>query len=421
MKAKLSRTKSILFLSLIAFFERLSFYGMRAILILYAIDTNGLNLNQEDSTSYYSIFTILLVLLPLPLGLITDLTIKQSKAVIIGSITSIIGYLLLITNYFYLVGLGLLLIIIGTSLVSPSISILIGRLFEKSEDKRNLAFLISFISINIGALLSTLAVGYIGENFGWIYGFSIACFSIMIYSVIFFLIKDRLVFKEINIFPKNEENTTQILDSKFVNLYLNNNVTNIIFLIFILNIIFWSLQEISSGYFFEIIRKTGDIVFMDLIIPKSFIISMDAIMLFPVMLVFFFIWYFKGIGNSMLKISFSMILLGCGGLMFSFIDIVPANEIALFSFLPFLIFAIAEILISPISISYITRLSDINYSSTIYALFILVTYLGQKGFEMINLELTKRNLIILSIAVFCIGFLMILSRKRMLKLTNGIN
>ena len=154
--------------------ERFSYYGMRALLILFMTATaahGGLGFNTSKAGAIYGLYTSLVYIVSLPGGWVADRITGQRRAVLWGGIFIALGeYALAIPRMesFYL-GLGL--IVIGTGLLKPNISTMVGSLYTEHDARRDGGFSIFYMGINLGAMIAPLICGYLGENIDWHYGF----------------------------------------------------------------------------------------------------------------------------------------------------------------------------------------------------------------------------------------------------------
>jgi len=159
--------------------ERLSYYGMRALLILYmteliTTDNAGLGFSQAKAATIYGTYTMLVYALALPGGIIADRWLGQYKAVFIGGAVIALGHFAMAfqTLPFFFSGLGL--IIIGTGLLKPNISTMVGSLYEEGDPRRDGGFSLFYMGINVGAALAPIVCGTLGQKVGWHYGFAAA-------------------------------------------------------------------------------------------------------------------------------------------------------------------------------------------------------------------------------------------------------
>jgi POT family proton-dependent oligopeptide transporter len=157
--------------------ERFSFYGMRALLILFMVATvehGGLGFTTSKAGAVYGLYTAMVYLLSLPGGWIADRIIGQRRAVLIGGIVIALGHFAMAFPRIETFYLGLALIVIGTGLLKPNISTMVGALYTAKDIRRDAGFSIFYMGINLGAFLSPLVCGYLGENINWHYGFAAA-------------------------------------------------------------------------------------------------------------------------------------------------------------------------------------------------------------------------------------------------------
>lgn len=165
--------------------ERFSYYGMRALLVLFmtaeAIGNNpGLGLSVGEATAIYGLYTFFVYMLSLPGGWIADNIWGQRKAVFIGGIIIAMGHFSMAvptTTFFFI---GLALIVIGTGLLKPNVSSMVGDLYPEGGAIRDAGFSIFYMGINFGAILGPLLCGLLGEGYNWHYGFTLAGFGMIL-------------------------------------------------------------------------------------------------------------------------------------------------------------------------------------------------------------------------------------------------
>lgn len=168
----------ILFLT--EMWERFSYYGMRAILVLYLTkevgsDNPGLGWTDERAIGLYGWYTMFVYVASIPGGIIADKLLGQRKSVFIGGLLLVAGHTVLAIEVLWAFYTGLILIVLGVGMLKPNISTMVGGLYSKNEnDKRDMGFYIFYIGINLGAATAALIVGYVGETIGWHYGFGLA-------------------------------------------------------------------------------------------------------------------------------------------------------------------------------------------------------------------------------------------------------
>jgi POT family proton-dependent oligopeptide transporter len=157
--------------------ERFSYYGMRALLILFmtaSVAKGGLGFPVVKAGAIYGFYTAMVYLLSLPGGWVADRIFGQRRAVLYGGILIVAGQFFLMSpgvEGFY-AGLGLLMF--GTGMLKPNVSTMVGQLYSQGDRRRDSGFSIFYMGINLGGLLSPLACGYVGERISWRLGFGLA-------------------------------------------------------------------------------------------------------------------------------------------------------------------------------------------------------------------------------------------------------
>jgi len=150
--------------------ERFSYYGMRALLVLYLVKAAGYA--REDALDVYAVYTGLVYLAPIAGGWIADRWLGFRKAILIGAIVMMFGHAAMAFPSLLKPALGLL--IVGNGFFKPNISSLVGRQYGENDPRRDAGFTIFYMGINLGALLSPLVAGSLGEKIAWHWGFASA-------------------------------------------------------------------------------------------------------------------------------------------------------------------------------------------------------------------------------------------------------
>ncbi len=178
--------------------ERFSYYGMRALLIFYL--TKHWMFSDEESGVIYGAYTALVYITPVLGGYLADKYLGQRKAVVYGAILLTIGHLIMgvegtggrdsaVINVFWL---ALAFIIVGAGFLKANISVIVGQLYPRTDVRRDGAYTIFYMGINTGSALGSLACGYLGEVYGWSYGFGAAGVGMLLGLVVFVLGKPLL-------------------------------------------------------------------------------------------------------------------------------------------------------------------------------------------------------------------------------------
>lgn len=251
--------------------ERFSYYGMRALLTIFLtaeLATGGFGLDRSESLSIYGVFTALVYLTPILGGWFADKILGQRKSILIGGLVMAVGQFMLAgsafvdlmgdletrKNFFYL-GLGVL--ILGNGFFKPNISTMVGDLYDNDDPRKDGAFTIFYMGINIGAFLSPFVAGTLGEKVGWPYGYLAAGVGMLIGVLWFYGRRNTL--EDIGLPPGyKEKGITKLLpkDWRDVVVYTIANVAFVFLVMFIWNntsdfihtIMVWVLGIAGAGF-----------------------------------------------------------------------------------------------------------------------------------------------------------------------------
>ena len=409
--------------------ERFSYYGMRAILVLYLIsektgENPGLGWSNQEAISLYGWYTALVYLACIPGGIIGDKFLNNKNAVTVGGALLCVGHLLLAFKNEIFFFSGLLFIILGVGLLKPNISTLVGSLYKTNDTRRDQGFTIFYIGINFGAFLASIIVGYVGEVHGWHFGFSLAGIG-MIIGQIFFL-------NGKNNFYVSKSRKMVIRNLKFTSIELDR--IKLILIASLALIIFWASFEQAGGlmniYAFE--KTDRYLEFMDFEIPASWFQSINPLL---IILLGFYVsafWIFlskkKLLCSSIFKISTGLIIMGTGFIFMYFASVESSNlgkSSMYWLLLAYLFHTVGELCASPIILSYITKLSPKKIIASVMGIYFATIGLGNKlagtiGQHSDNLG---EKTVFLGIFFVCLvtGFVIIIFQKRLKRLSHGLD
>lgn len=185
-KAIKGHPKGLYYLFCTEAMERFSYYGMRAILVLYLVaeaSKGGMGMARADALSVYATYTGLVYLTPLIGGMLADKYLGARKAIFIGGLIMMLGEMCLMLGW---LNYGLALLILGNGFFKPNISTIVGHLYDDGDPRRDGAFTIFYMGINLGAFFSPLVCGTLADIFGFRYGFAAAAIGMAIGVIIFF-------------------------------------------------------------------------------------------------------------------------------------------------------------------------------------------------------------------------------------------
>ena len=198
--------------------ERFSYYGMRALLIFYL--TQHWLFNDEKASVIYGAYTALVYIAPVLGGYLADRYLGQRKAVLFGAVLLTIGHFLMafegeagtgfqnnpMIDVFWA---ALAFIIVGSGFLKANISVIVGQLYPRTDIRRDGAYTIFYMGINVGAAVGTIIAGYLGQTYGWAYGFGAAGIGMLLGLIVFIVFKPLLL-------GKGESTVPEKLESPFM-------------------------------------------------------------------------------------------------------------------------------------------------------------------------------------------------------------
>ncbi|HKT86235.1 MAG TPA: peptide MFS transporter [Novosphingobium sp.] len=408
--------------------ERFSYYGMRALLILYL--TKFWLFTDGGASLIYGGYTSLVYITPVLGGYIADRWLGQRKAVLFGGIVLALGHLFMAwegmqgvtdptvkqadpaINIFWL---ALSLIIVGSGFLKANISVIVGQLYSMRDTRRDAAYTIFYMGVNTGAALGTILVGYLGETIGWSWGFGLAGIGMVLGLIIFVVGRPALRGKGEPplALPRKREMTLYGIGAaavaviwlliQFVGVIQNllivsgvamlaytlyeafklpkearERIFAILFLI-ALNPIFWGLFEQAGGslslYTDKYVDRGG--------VPTSLFQSINPIYIVLFGPVFAGLWAFlgrKGVEPSApAKFGLALIQVGLGFLVFVWGAGTGDPAVmtpVFFVFLIYLLHTTGELCLSPVGLSAMTRLAPLHLGSFIMGAWFYMTAVG---------------------------------------------
>lgn len=181
--------KGLGLLFFVEMWERFSYYGMRALLILYLV--NHLEWSDSRAAHLYGTYTGLVYLTPIFGGWLADQFIGTRRSLVIGAIIIALGHFTLAFESMPMFYTGLGLIIVGTGFFKPNVSTMVGQLYPEGDSRRDAGFTIFYMGINLGAFIAPLICGYLGQKIGWHWGFGAAGVGMVLGLVTYLWGRDR--------------------------------------------------------------------------------------------------------------------------------------------------------------------------------------------------------------------------------------
>jgi POT family proton-dependent oligopeptide transporter len=455
--------KGLFLLFFTEMWERFSYYGMRAILMLYMTKMwieNGLNIEGASASLIYGYFTGFVYLTPIIGGWIADNYLGQRKSITIGGITMFAGQLVLFSVNTHLgLGIGLTLLILGNGMFKPNISTMVGQLYRPGDNRRDSAFSIFYMGINLGALLAPLVIALLTDNvfavrntggeiisYGYKYGFLAAGIGMAIGQLLFNWLSPKYLL-EIGVKPAAQSNiavpnsdNSELLDSKSKNplTFEEKQRITVIFILTFFVIFFWAGFEQAGSSMTLYTDKYINRTLFGWEIPTAIFQSVNP--LFIVALGPIFAWFWNSKFGARLttpvKMSLGMILLGIGFLFMLFAtysvkvtgsgnaEIVTQKAALIWLVMTYFFHTIGELCLSPVGLSVVTKLAPLKLASMLMGVWMLSSFVANimGGYIAMYVEKLGAGTIFVSIAVFVIslGLLMLLLTSRLSKMMHGV-
>lgn len=371
--------------------ERFSYYGMRALLVLYMVkylftpqssgDVLGLTpfkhgleyvfgplAPQPLASQIYGFYTGLVYLTPILGGLLADRVLGQRRTVIIGATLMAIGHFMMAFEHLFLVALGFL--ILGNGAFKPNISTQVGSLYPPGDRRRDRAFSIFYVGINLGAFLAPLVCGTLGEKLGWHYGFTAAGVGMTIGLIIYLAATPHLPRDS---FEKRAASDTK-LDAKAW-----QSIAAIL-LLFAPVSLFWATYEQQGNTITLWADQFTDRHFFGGEIPVTWFQAFNPFMIFAFTPFIVALWRWQGKNEPATSTKLGM---GCLINALAYLVMVAAAWSAgggkaswLWLFFYFVVITVGELYLSPTSLSLVTKIAPKTLLSMMMGVWLATSFVG---------------------------------------------
>lgn len=444
-------------LFVVEMWERFSYYGMRALLVLYLVqaaagaaagDNPGRGWNRGSASRLYGWYTGMAYLLPLAGGILADRFLGTHRSMVVGGVLIALGHIVL-----WITGLGelshsdlgmsifvggLVLIIIGTGYFKPCVSVMVGQLYGPNDPRRDGAFTIFYMGINVGAFICAFVCGTLGEKVGWHWGFGSAAIG-MLAGLFTYFVGRPYVLKTIGLPPSGRSNTgpafflVSILVAALITVlyhigafsYVADQVTSLlsggvlgkaiqaalavgvlglviwfvsiqkpgergptssIFIFMLFNAFFWIAFEQAGSSLNIYADQNTDRHIFGWEMPATWFQSVNPCLI--VLLAPFFAALWTGLGkrnldpSQPLKISLGLILLGIGYLFMVAAGILGKDGAKVGMFwltMTYVFHTLGELCLSPTGLSYVTKAAPVRYVSLLMGIWFISSFLANLG------------------------------------------
>ena len=411
----LGHPKGLFLLFTTELWERFSYYAMRAILVLYLVDKvqgeggNGLGWTGAEAISLYGTFTGLVFLTPLIGGWLADNILGQRKAIYIGGALMAAGQFILAAPHSWIPGLevtvfyiGLGTLILGNGLFKPNISTMVGDLYEEGDHRRDGAFTIFYMGINVGAALSGFVVAWAYTQFGhaevingtevfinnWQAGFFCAGVGMICSLIIQFLFAQKLL-GDIGTVPAAKRSIQKAATKGNTHneplTKIERDRIKVIMVMGLFTVIFWAGFEQAGGLMNLFTNEFTDRTIGTFEVPTTWFQSLNAmfIVIFAPLVATIWIKLGRNEPNSPVKFALGLILLAIGFLFMMGAVLEMDGDASIKSSMWWLVGAyffhtMGELCLSPIGLSMVTKLAPLRIASLMMGAWFLFMAVANK-------------------------------------------
>ena len=355
--------------------ERFSYYGMRGFLILYM--TKALLFTDQHAGLAYGNYVFSVWFTPIIGGFIADRWLGQYRSVLIGGIIIALGHFTLAFHPLPFLYAGLTLIVIGTGLLKPNISALVGSLYERGDERRDAGFSIFYMGINLGAFFGPLIAGRLAEGVDWHLGF--ACAGVgMVFGLIQYVLGRHRLQPAIDRLDAQRAARTAVTAAAPAASLTGEDWRRIgaVFVLFIFASLFWGAYEQAGSTLNLFADRYVNLQFLGIKLYASWFVSIQAA--FVILLSPLFAWLWIRLGprqpSSPAKFALALVFVGL-----AFVLLIPAGAKAqtgvkvspLWLVGAYFIQELGELCLSPVGLSVVTKLAPVRFVSLMLGVFFL--------------------------------------------------
>jgi POT family proton-dependent oligopeptide transporter len=395
--------KGLFVLFLTEMWERFSYYGMRSLLVYYMI--KQLMLSQGEASRIYGLYTGLVYLTPVFGGYLADRVLGQRRAVIVGAVLMAIGHFLMAFQSMFF--LALLFLILGNGASKPNISTQVVSLYPVGDPRRDRAFSIFYVGINLGAFFSPLVCGTLGEIYGWHYGFSAAGIGMIAGLAIYlrgqrWLAPDSLMERKLS----GKEDLPPLTADERTRMWG-------LIAVCLISVAFWAAYEQQGNTLAIWADINTDRHIFGWEFPASWVQSLNPALVFLLTPLITTLWASQTRRHreppAVAKMAIGCFLLATGFLVMVpaarlyAVDEMPVSVLWLFFFT--LLATLGELYMSPVGLSLVTKLSPVRVVSMMMGIWFSASFIGNyaAGFLGQYWEKMSKDIFFLMIAGVAFG------------------
>lgn len=374
----LGHPKGLFVLFFTEMWERFSFYGIQAILVLYMVDTavhGGFGWSDSQALFTLGIFQMCVYLAAIPGGIVSDRWFGPRKSVWYGALMIALGNLSLVVPATWAFHTGLGLIAIGGGLLKPNISTILGRLYKPGDPQQESGFSLFYLGINVGAVLPGIVVGSLAMRYGWRCGFLASAFGMLLGQVVYVWGQRFLRASDLPVVRAADREKVRSLTSE------EKRRLGLILFSFLSVIVFWAAFEQCAGLLNLYTDRFTDRTLGSFVVPTPWFQSLNP--LYTVILSPFtaLLWpYLAKRGknpSAIVKMGFGTVVMGLGYLfMVAAVlqrDASAAHQSSMvWVALVYLSCTVGELLLSPVALSFITATAPRRMTSQVMGWYMAV-------------------------------------------------
>ena len=375
----LGHPKGLFILFFTEMWERFSYYGIRAILVLYMVDkiaTGGLGWTDEKAFAVLGVFQMCVYLTAIPGGILSDRVLGPRKSVWIGCLLIMLGNFSLVCPGVFAFYLGLTLIVLGGGCLKPNISTIVSRLYRPGDPRQESAFSIFYLGINVGSFFSGLVVGALALKFGWHFGFLASGVGMLLGQGVY--VWGQKYLGDVDALASREQSVAEkrplTADEK--------KRIGIILFSFVSVIVFFAAFEQAGGLLNIYTDRFTDRALGAFTVPTPWFQSLNPLYIILLAPLAAMLWPFLAKRGknppAIVKMGLGNVILGLGFLfMVAAVlqrDASPTHQSSMaWIVLVYLSCTLGELALSPVSLSFITATAPRRMTSQIMGLYFAVT------------------------------------------------
>ena len=357
--------------------ERFSYYGMRALLVLYLV--NGLGWGDADAARLYGNYTALVYLTPILGGYLADRFIGTRRSLVVGGVIIAAGHFSLAMPGMAFFYLGLGLIIVGTGFFKPNVSTMVGQLYGQNDPRRDAGFTIFYMGINLGAFLAPLLCGWLAAEFGWHYGFGAAGVGMLAGLGMYLWGRDRLL-PGVGLAPRERPQAERADTERPLTGEEKRRVAAIFLVAFFVIFFFMAFEQSGSSMNLFADRHTDRTV-GGFEVPTAWFQSINAFAILLFAPLFALLWMRLAARgkepSTPTKMALGLVLLGLGFVLMAVagwradagVRVSPAWLAAVY-----VLHTWGELCLSPVGLSLVTKLAPVRLAALLMGVWFLANF-----------------------------------------------